>query len=51
MKQYAGLDLSMETTHVCVVDGEDVRSGRNASRARLRGLPRRWSDMGGSIAR
>lgn len=27
MKHYAGLDLSMETTHVCVVDGEGRKVG------------------------
>ncbi len=27
MKHYGGLDLSMETTHVCVVDGDGRKIG------------------------
>lgn len=27
MKHYAGLDLSMETTHVCVVDADGRKIG------------------------
>lgn len=47
MKHYAGIDLSMETSHVCVVvDADGRKVGDNAWTVLRRRSPRCWNSMG-----
>jgi predicted NBD/HSP70 family sugar kinase len=45
MKHYAGLDLSMETTQVCIVDENGRKLVSEKVRVLRRRSPRCWSDM------
>jgi hypothetical protein len=51
MKHYAGIDLSMGTLHVCVVDADGRKVGALCVDSMRRRSPRRWNAMAPSIAR